>query len=126
TGDPVAIAAWQLMIGFAAITLCQPFIEGSWPVLTASPAAMVSVAFTGVAGSGVAYIIWFASVRRLPAATASLGILAAPVIGVIASVIVLGERPSLPDIVGFALILAAAACVLLQGQEAARVQPEPS
>jgi len=37
-----------------------------------------------------------------------------PVIGVTASAVMLDERPTLPDIVGFALIFAAAACVLLQ------------
>ena len=32
---------------------------------------------------------------------------------VVASMLVLGERPSIHDIIGFVLILAAAACVLL-------------
>ena len=45
--------------------------------------------------------------------TASLGILAAPVIGVISSALVLGERPTAPDVIGFVLIFAAAACVLV-------------
>ncbi len=46
--------------------------------------------------------------------TASLGSLLVPVIGVSASTLLLGERLSVPDIVGFVLIFAAAACVLLQ------------
>ena len=37
-----------------------------------------------------------------------------PVIGVTASAVMLGERLTVPDIVGFVLIFAAAACVLLQ------------
>ena len=45
--------------------------------------------------------------------TASLGVLSVPVVGVVASMILLGERPTVPDIIGFALIFAAAACVLL-------------
>jgi len=44
--------------------------------------------------------------------TASLGVLGSPVIGVVASILVLGERPSAADIVGFALIFAASSCVL--------------
>ena len=64
-------------------------------------------------GSAFAYLLWFEIVRRLPAMTASLGVLSVPVVGIIASMLVLGERPTIPDIVGFALILAAAACVLL-------------
>jgi drug/metabolite transporter (DMT)-like permease len=46
------------------------------------------------------------------AVTASLGTLATPVIGVVATVLVLGERPSTADIVGFALIFTASACVV--------------
>jgi drug/metabolite transporter (DMT)-like permease len=45
--------------------------------------------------------------------TASLGVLGSPVIGVIASVLVLGERPTAADITGFALILAASTLTLL-------------
>jgi drug/metabolite transporter (DMT)-like permease len=41
------------------------------------------------------------------------------VIGVIGSVILLGERLTIADIVGFALIFAASACVLLQPRKQA-------
>jgi drug/metabolite transporter (DMT)-like permease len=56
--------------------------------------------------------LWFAIVRRLPAMTASLGVLGSPAIGVVASILILGERPTATDLVGFALIFAASACVL--------------
>jgi drug/metabolite transporter (DMT)-like permease len=39
--------------------------------------------------------------------------LSVPAVGIVASVVMLGERPTVPDIVGFALIFAAAAFVLL-------------
>jgi drug/metabolite transporter (DMT)-like permease len=45
--------------------------------------------------------------------TASLGVLSVPPVGVLGSVVLLGERPTLPDMLGFALILLASACVLL-------------
>jgi drug/metabolite transporter (DMT)-like permease len=63
-------------------------------------------------GNGIAYGLWFDIVRRLPAATASLGLLSVPVIGVVASMVLLGEVPTLADIIGFVLIFAASACVL--------------
>jgi drug/metabolite transporter (DMT)-like permease len=81
-----------------------------WPV---GPLALSGLIFAGLAGSGIAYLLWFEIVRRLPALAASLGVLAAPVVGVIGSVLALGERPSIHDAIGFVLILAAAACVLL-------------
>jgi drug/metabolite transporter (DMT)-like permease len=68
---------------------------------------------SGLLGTGAAYGLWFTIIRRLPAMTASLGVLGSPVIGVIASVLVLGERPTAADVTGFALILAASALTLL-------------
>jgi threonine/homoserine efflux transporter RhtA len=56
--------------------------------------------------------------------TASLGVLSAPVIGVVATAVLLGEIPTVPDIVGYVLIFAASVCVLLPSREA--LPPEPS
>jgi drug/metabolite transporter (DMT)-like permease len=81
-----------------------------WPIKATTLGALV---FAGFVGSGIAYFLWFEVVRRLSAMTASLGVLSAPAVGVVSSVIMLGERPTLPDMVGFALILSASACVLL-------------
>ena len=64
-------------------------------------------------GSALAYLLWFEIIRRLPATAASLGVLSVPVIGIVASVLILGDRPTAADMVGSALILAAAAGVLL-------------
>ena len=65
-------------------------------------------------GVGLAHFLWWSIIGRLPAITASLGSLIVPVVGVTASAIYLGERLTMPDIVGFVMIFAAAACVLLQ------------
>ena len=45
-------------------------------------------------------------------------------IGVVASTIVLHERPTVNDIVGFALIFSAASCVLLQPGRKRIAMPE--
>jgi len=111
--DPLAIAAWQLMVALVVTGTGLLLYEGSphlWPVHSL---ALWAVVYSGLVGSAFAYLLWFEIVRRLPATTASLGALSAPVVGVIASVLMLGERPTIPDVIGFTLILAAAACVLL-------------
>src|SRR6516165_3785132 len=82
--------------------------------------AILAAAFTGIFGSGVAYATWLEIVRRLPAATASLGALGIPVVGVVSTVLITGEKLSIADIVGFALIFAASASVLF-----ARSTPAP-
>jgi drug/metabolite transporter (DMT)-like permease len=112
-GDPVAIAAWQLVVAFCFVVVCLPLVEGSLHLTQASAAALFGTVFTGLAGSGLAYFLWFRIVGSLPAMTASLGILSAPVIGVISTAIILDERPTVPDIIGFVLIFAASACVVL-------------
>jgi drug/metabolite transporter (DMT)-like permease len=111
--DPMAVTFWQVVLGFIVIGGCQPLVEGPlhlWPIKLTTLAALV---FSGLIGSGIAYFLWFDIIRRLPAMTASLGVLSVPAVGIVASVVMLGERPTLTDIGGFALILAASACVLL-------------
>ena len=54
--------------------------------------------FAGLVGSGLAYFLWFGIVGRVPAMTASLGVLSAPVIGVVSTAILLGEWPTVADI----------------------------
>jgi drug/metabolite transporter (DMT)-like permease len=113
-GDPIGIAAWQVFMGFVGMIACVTMFEDFSHLRSASWLALACVAFTGIIGSGIAYLLWIEIVQRLPAMTASLGVLSAPVIGVVASMLMLGERPTLPDVVGFALIFAASACVLIQ------------
>jgi drug/metabolite transporter (DMT)-like permease len=111
--DPMAIALWQLVVGLTITIAGLLLFEGSlhlWPV---DPIPLGAMIFSGLVGSALAYLLWFEIVRRLPAITASLGVLSAPVVGVAGSLLVLGERPSTRDLIGFVLILVAAACVLL-------------
>jgi drug/metabolite transporter (DMT)-like permease len=111
--DPMAIAAWQVVVALVVAIAGLLLVEGSLHLWPAGPLALGALVFSGVVGSGFAYLLWFEIVRRLPAMSASLGVLSVPVVGIVASMLVLGERPSVPDIIGFALILAAAACVVL-------------
>ena len=114
TVEPLANAAWQLLFGFVFIAAGTLLFEGYprlWPV---AGATIWAVLFVGVIGVGLAHFLWWSIVGRLPAITASIGALLVPVIGVSASTLLLGERLSAPDIIGFALVFAAAACVLLQ------------
>jgi drug/metabolite transporter (DMT)-like permease len=111
---PLANAAWQLLFGFCFIAVGTFAFDGYprlWPVHTD---ALLAVLYVGLLGVGLAHFLWWSIVGKLSPVTASIGALLSPVVGVSASAIVLGERLSVPDIVGFALIFAAAACVLLQ------------
>lgn len=116
--DPMAVAVWQVAIAFVAIALCMLIFDGGPDFRAAHAEGVIAMVVAGLLGTGAAYGLWFSIIRRLPAMTASLGVLGSPVVGVIASVLVLGERPTATDIVGFAMIMAASACALFSKQAA--------
>ena len=124
--DPMAAACWQLAIAFGIVAACTLAYQGGIQLTGAPVKSLLATLFSGVVGSGAAYGLWFAIVRRLPAGTASLGLVSVPVIGVVASVIILGEVPTAADVVGFALIFAASACVLLARSSATEVTSQAS
>jgi drug/metabolite transporter (DMT)-like permease len=124
--DPFTVTFWQLVISVIVVGAVLPFAEGSPHVAQASREAILALLFVGMVGSGVAYYLWFDAVRRLPTMTASLGVLSVPVIGVVTSIWLLGERPTLSDMIGFGLMLAASACVLLQQEDVPRIRRKPA
>jgi drug/metabolite transporter (DMT)-like permease len=109
--SPIAVTAWQLVAGASAVMI------GLLASGTAAPASLGRFAvggliYTTLFGTALAYLLWFRTSVRLPASTAGLGILLVPVVGVGASVALLGDRPSAADLGGFALIFIAAVCAL--------------
>src|SRR6185312_423367 len=110
----VVIAAWQVLVGAAMLVIGMLYFEGLPNLLALPPRFVLWFGYNGLIGMGLAYYLWFVVIDRLPTTTASLGSLLVPVVGVIGSAVLLGEWPDFYDAVGFALIFAAAACVLLQ------------
>ena len=113
-GDLLAITAWQIALGALVFGAGLLIFQGMPVPAAVSLKAVLAVVYNGLIGTGFAYILWFAIIERLPTATASLGSLATPVVGVSSSMLMLGERPTTEDMIGFALIFAAAMCVLTQ------------
>ncbi|WP_119272137.1 DMT family transporter [Taklimakanibacter deserti] len=110
-GDPIATTAYQLMIG-AAISLTGLAISGE--ALPPAVSAKVAGAFLFhiVCATAGAYLLWFTILSRNAASTSALLSFAVPVVGVLSAMLLVGDRPSLTDIAGFAAILAAPALVL--------------
>jgi drug/metabolite transporter (DMT)-like permease len=113
TVSPLANAAWQLLFGFLFIAAGTLAFEGVPHVFGLHASSLLAIGYIGVFGVGLAHYLWWAIVGRLPTVTASIGSLLVPVVGVIGSTVLLHERPTPNDIVGFMLIFLAAACVLL-------------
>lgn len=116
--DQMGVGSWQMTIAAVILVACMLSFAGGPNLGGAQLDGYLATAWTGIASSGIAYALWFTVVQRLPAVTASLGVLASPVIGVIGSFFILGEVPTAADMIGFALIFVASACVLLTRQSA--------
>lgn len=116
-GTPLALTTWQILVGAVVTTVGMLLFET--PRLDLDAVATATLAYHIVFPQAVAYALWFALMARVSASTAALGTLLVPIFGVLGAVILLGERPSAVDIIGFALILTAV--VLDQGWRAMRV-----
>ena len=113
-GDLLAVTMWQIAVGAVVFGIGYLAVVGPPAVEPLQLRTWLGVCYSGLFGTALAYFIWYNIIGKVSTATASLGTLANPVIGVIGSVILLGERLTVADTIGFALIFAAAACVLLQ------------
>ncbi|MBI2256980.1 MAG: DMT family transporter [Proteobacteria bacterium] len=108
---PIAVTSWQLVVGTISVALgfcLSGFAVGDvrhW-------SSLAGLTYSTLAGTALAYLFWFQSVARLPASTAGLGTLLVPVIGVLAAMVLLGDRPTLTDAIGFIMISIAALCAL--------------
>lgn len=106
--------AWQLLLGWLMIVAGMLVFSGLPQPAPLPTVALLWIGYNGLIGMGLIYFVWFVVVDKLPTMTASIGTLLVPVVGVIGSAVISGERPDLTDTIGFALIFAAAATVLLQ------------
>ena len=108
--DPLALATWQVVVAFVIITAAMLVFDGKLELAHAHTGAWIGVLFSGLAGNAIAYALWFDIVGRVSALTATLGIVGIPVLGVVSTMLIIGERLTVPDIVGFAFIFAASVC----------------
>ena len=123
-GDLLAITFWQVMVGVGVFAIMYLIFEGFPKFEPLQWRTWGGLLFNGVLGTGIAYFIWFNIIGRLSTAMASLGSLINPVVGVIGAVIILGDRPTVPDMIGFALIFSAAACVMIPQRQ--KPPPDPA
>ena len=112
-GDRIAMTAWQLLIG-AGCGAIGAFLAGeslpSWPLPGRVVAALTMHI---VLGTAIAYWLWFVLVERVSATVASLTTLMVPVVGVLSAMLLVGDRPSMTDWIGFALVLGGAGLIVV-------------
>lgn len=108
---PLASVSWQLIIGCAPMVLFGLLFER--PNLHAlSSTGWTVMVYMTLVPMGLCYVTWFAALKRLPPALASIATLITPVVGVSAAAISLGEPLGLKELSAMVLTLAGVAMAL--------------
>jgi drug/metabolite transporter (DMT)-like permease len=87
---PLAAVAWQVGLGCLPMVAAGLLFERPDPEAL-TPVGWAAMAYMAMVSMGLCYLGWFAALRRLPAATASMATLLAPLVGVVAAALTLGE-----------------------------------
>lgn len=99
----LASTAWQLTAGGLLLLPVAVAVEGAPPPM--SPSAFLAFCYVGLVATALAFVAWFAGLRRLPAGTVGLLGLLNPVTGVLLGTAIAGEVLTGRQLCGLALAL---------------------
>lgn len=105
--DRLTATGRQLLVGAAVLAPVALLVEGAPPAVDGR--AVAGFAYLSLAGTALAYVLWFRGIRRLPPVAPPLLGLAAPATGAVMGWVVLGEGLSPLQLAGFAVTLGAIA-----------------
>jgi len=103
----LTFTAWQLAAGGLLLAPLALLVEGPPPALGATNVA--GLAYLGLAGTGLAYALWFRGIERLDASAASFLSLLAPVVATLLGFALLGQTLTALQALGALLVLASVA-----------------
>ncbi len=108
---PISLAAWQIGLGCLPIAIIGLAVEHP-QLADLSTTGWASMLYITVIQFCLSYVCWFAALERLPAATASIGTLLVPVVGVLAAAAMLHEPLGLREIGALVVTLGGVAMAL--------------
>ena len=108
-----SLAGWQMLIGGIPIFIGAALFDRGFVPGAVSTTAWIAVAYAAIIPMIYCHWAWFRVVSLYPAAVAAIGTLAIPVVGVISSAWIVGERIGWSEIAALALVLAALSLVLV-------------
>jgi drug/metabolite transporter (DMT)-like permease len=106
----LALAPWQLLVGFVPTALLAFVLEHDRPIHW-SGTLLAVLAYNGPIATAFAVWAWISVNRGLPAIASSMGSLGVPVAGVILATLVLGEPVTVENVAGLAFIILGLALV---------------
>jgi drug/metabolite transporter (DMT)-like permease len=122
--DPVNFIAWQMLAGWLpllGLPLLSDFAPTQW-----SAVYVLLLVFIGAVSTAFGFLLWITVLRILPAGTASLNIFAVPVIALVSSMLVFGERLAANEWAGIACIGGGLAILSATALRAARRGDAPA
>lgn len=108
----LTFTGWQLAMGGAVLAPLTLLTEGVPSTLTTEN--LMGYTLIGTIGTAVAYALWFRGIEKLPATSVSLLGLTNPLVAATAGYLILSQTLNTPQLIGFAIALAA----LIAGQRA--------
>ena len=122
--DMLSFITWQMLLGVIPLT----FLPGWFavPATTWSVGQVALVIYVGVIATAGGFLLWMEILRWLPAGTASLNMFAVPVIALLSSMAVYGERLAVNEWLGIALIGAGLVLITAQALRGRRTAPLPA
>jgi len=110
--DTLSFLGWQMLVGVLPLTPL-PWLMGLEPARW-DPAFAAALVWTASISTALGFLMWNAILRVLPAGTASLNTFAIPVIALVSSMIVFGERLTSSEWLGIGFIGAGLAVLTVQ------------
>ena len=100
--DALNFIAWQMLVGVLPLTLL-PFVF-ELPATQWSATFILLLFQVGAVSTALGFLLWMAILRWLPAGTASLNMFAIPVIALLSSMAIFGERLNRGEWIGIGCI----------------------
>jgi drug/metabolite transporter (DMT)-like permease len=126
--DALNFIAWQMLLGVLPLTVLPFVLE--LPATQWSATYLLLLIQVGAISTALGFLLWIAVLRWLPAGTASLNIFAIPVIALLSSMAVFGERLTRSEWIGIGCIGAGLAIISADawfgGRRGARAAIEPT
>lgn len=113
--DPIAAAALQLLVGAVPLALLAFLTEPMSPQIL-NPRFLALVAALGIGGTAVTFTLWIAVLKDCPLNAANAFNFLAPVLGVVISIVFLGEGLTPVAMAGMALTLIGIALAVSRGK----------
>jgi drug/metabolite transporter (DMT)-like permease len=103
-GTAMQLMPWQMLAGAVPMTALAFLVDG-WPRIEWTPQLIAIVVYQG--SLGAAFTVWAQQIilRRIPATTTNLILMAVPVVGLLSSAVLVDDPLTVGAVVGLILIL---------------------